>query len=225
MSSALSHEPRSANSEDRTALQDWIILLAIAMMVASDYKFRRRGLADSLGGTIDMAILFELAIYGIAGVVLVASHIKYGQRTRASGLMAALWVYGTILAISAVYAPFPSLAMVRGGQLILIIALTQVLADRAEPGQFRILCRVYVGLMIASIAIGIAYVAPTSSYQAGRFTWLHTHTVTAASMLAIGLIISVGLLTDRPPQRRSPVQSMALVASILAIGVALLMTQ
>lgn len=206
-------------------LPDWFILIALAFMIASEYKFRRRSLADSLGGSLDIMVLAEIAVYGVAVLIMAAQHVKWGRPARPSIPMVVLWVYGGVMAASALYAPFPNLAMVRAGQLLIMIAYAQVLADRAEPHQFRHLARWYVGLMIVSIMVGLAYVAPTSRYQAGRFTWVHTHTVTAASMLAIGLVLAVGLLTIPPPGPRPRQATALLVGCIVVITAALFMTK
>ena len=44
-----------------------------------------------------------------------------------------------------------------------------------------------------SIVAGIAYVAPTTGPQEGRFTWLSVHSVTAGSMLAVSVPVLFGL--------------------------------
>jgi O-antigen ligase len=211
--------------DERVALPDWFVLLALLFMVATEYKFRRRSLADSLGGSLDTMVMVEIAVYGLIAVTMAALHLRGERPAKGTPVTVALWVYAGVAAASSVYAPFPSLAMVRAGQLLVLVAFVQMLADRAEPGQFRVLGRAYVGLMVASIMIGLAYVAPTSRYQAGRFTWLHTHTVTAAAMMAIGLVITVGLLTIPPSNGRRSWQTIALIVAAIAIAVALFMTK
>jgi O-antigen ligase len=210
---------------DRVALPDWFVLLALLFMVATEYKFRRRSLEDSLSGSLDTMVIVEIAAYGLVAVVMAAGHLRGSRPARGTPFVVALWVYAGVTAASSVYAIFPSLAMVRAGQLLVMVAFVQMLADRAEPGQFRVLARTYVGLMFASIMIGLAYVAPTSRYQAGRFTWLHTHTVTAAAMLGIGLVLTVGLSTIRPMRPRPNWQTLGLVLAAVAIAMALFMTK
>jgi O-antigen ligase len=211
--------------QDRVALPDWFVLLTLLFMVATEYKFRRRSLADSLGGSLDTMVMVEIGVYGLIAVAMAALHLRGSRPAKGTPVMVSLWVYAGVTAASSAYAPFPNLAMVRAGQLLVLVAFVQMLADRAEPGQFRVLGRAYVGLMVASIMVGLAYVAPTSRYQAGRFTWLHTHTVTAAAMMAIGLVIAVGLLTIPPAHGRRSWQSLALVVGALAIAGALFMTK
>ena len=97
-------------------LPDWFILIALAFMIASEYKFRRRSLADSLGGSLDIMVLAEIAVYGVAVLIMAAQHVKWGRPARPSIPMVVLWVYGGVMAASALYAPFPNLAMVRAGQ-------------------------------------------------------------------------------------------------------------
>lgn len=219
------HTPAPASTDNRSAIPDWVVLLGLVMIIASDYKFRRRTLGDSLGGSLDIMVVLEIALYSGVGVALAAQHLRWDRPARATPLMVSLWVYGGILASSAIYAPFPNLAVVRAAQLLLIIAFAQVLADRAAPLQFRHFSRWFVGLMAVSILVGIAYVAPVSRYQQGRFTWLHVHTVTAASLLAVGVILGVGLLTSRPPVPRERWVTLMLVGCVGAMSGALFMTK
>lgn len=212
-------------NEEGARLPNWFVLLGLVLIVASDYKFRRRTLGDSLSGSLDLMVLLEIGLFGLVGLAMAFQHLRFGRPPRASALMTALWVYAGILAASAIYAPFPTLAMVRAAQLLLIVAFAHLIGDRATPAQFRVFFRWFVGLMIVSIGIGLAYVAPTSNYQDGRFTWLHVHTVTAGSLLCVGLLLAVGLLTIAPDEPRRRRATAALVVCVAVILAALIMTK
>lgn len=170
----------------------WLPLL---LMVASDYKLRRRASDQAISGSADPFIIVELAIYLAVGCYLL---VRLRPTMRHHVVM--VWMAGYLLAAAAstLYAPFPVFALVRGVQLVVILlALLQFVHD-ADLAVMRRLLHGYVVLVTASIAIGLAYVAPQTGEQLGRFTWLYTHSVVAGAMLAASVVILFGMwLTHR----------------------------
>ncbi|MDZ4234426.1 MAG: hypothetical protein U1C73_11885, partial [Dietzia sp.] len=49
----------------------WFPACAMILIFASDFKFRTRPPTDALAASVDVAILFELALYGGVGAFLV----------------------------------------------------------------------------------------------------------------------------------------------------------
>jgi O-antigen ligase len=170
----------------------WLPLL---LLVASDYKLRRRGNDQAISGSADPFIVIELGIYLAVGCYLL---IRLRPMMRNHIVM--VWTGGYLLAaaVSTLYAPFPVFALVRGVQLVVILlALLQFVHD-ADLAVMRRLLHGYVVLVTASIAIGLAYVAPQTGEQIGRFTWLYTHSVVAGAMLAASVVVLFGMwLTHR----------------------------
>lgn len=166
-------------------------LLPLVAIVATEYKFRRRDIDEALGGTIDLMILAELAIYGLIGIW--AIWYLAPTRPRLTPLTLLMWGYVLSTAVSALYSEFPLLAMARAVQLLIIAAAVHALATDGRIAHITALIHAWIVLMTASIAIGLVYVAPTSRTQEGRFTWLFVHSVSAGSMLALSVPMLFGL--------------------------------
>ena len=49
----------------------WAFTLPLALMLASDYKLRSRDVDNAVGGSADLTVLVEIAIYGAAAFYLV----------------------------------------------------------------------------------------------------------------------------------------------------------
>lgn len=173
---------------DRTGGAIW--WLPLVLIVATDYKFRRRLNDDALSGSLDVFVLLELAIYG-----LVAAYLAFRPtpRTRWYPVVVMITCYCLVTAVSAIYAPFPMLAMARALQLVIACYLVVSWVAIADIGMIRKFMHAYVALITASILIGIAWVAPVTRRQEGRFTWLYTHSVIASSLMTVSAVILFGL--------------------------------
>ena len=175
----------------RTPTDRWLWLLPIVAIVATEYKFRRRAIDDALGGSIDLMILVELAIYGLIGLWAVWRLAP--TRPRLTPLTVVMWGYILTTAVSSLYSTFALLALARAVQLVIIGAVVHVIAVDGRLHQISRLVHGWIVLLTASIAIGLAYVAPTTGPQEGRFTWLFVHSVSAGSMLALSVPMLLGL--------------------------------
>ncbi len=171
---------------------------ALALMVATDYKLRRRPIDQTVAGSFDAFIVLELAVYAAIGAALL---LTLRPTMRPTPIV--VWTVGWCLtaAVSAIYAPAPLLAMVRAVQLVVIVLLLLRFVEVADLSVMRRFVHGYVVLTTASIVIGLAYVAPKTGEQVGRFTWLYTHSVVAGAMLALSTVITFGMwLTHRVAQ-------------------------
>lgn len=169
--------------------------MPLALIVATEYKLRRRANDAAVSGSADPFIVLELAVYAFVGLYLL---LRLKPRIRPN--MVLIWIVGWCLsaAVSTLYAPSPLLALVRGGQLVVVVLLVLQFVDDADMAMMRRFAHGYVVLVSVSIAIGLAFVAPTSNEQRGRFTWLFTHSVVAGSMLAISTVLLFSMwLTHR----------------------------
>ncbi len=175
----------------RTATDRWLWLVPILAIVATEYKFRRREIDDALGGSLDLMILAELAIYGLIGLWAVWRLAP--TRPRLTPLTVVMWGYILTTAASSLYSTFALLALARAVQLVIIGAVVHVIAVDGRLHQISRLVHGWIVLLTASIAIGLAYVAPTTGPQEGRFTWLFVHSVSAGSMLALSVPMLLGL--------------------------------
>jgi|GEM_PF-509277 len=179
---------------NRVRVPDGNRLLWLAPLVAifvTEYKFRRRDIDDALGGSVDLMILAELAIYGLIGM-WAFWHLA-PTKPRLTPLLVAMWGYILTTAVSSLYSTFPFLALARGVQIVIIGAAVHALAVDGRLSQVVKLVHAWIVLMTASIFVGLAYVAPTTGPQVGRFTWLFVHSVSAGSMLALSVPMLFGL--------------------------------
>lgn len=175
----------------------WVTILPVAMILATEYKFRQRTLADSLSGSVDPAVLVELAVYGLVVSYLVLFVVSPPQLRRPTAIQFFMRGYAVAMMLSVAYSEYPQLGAVRGAQLLITVLCASAIATRAGRRQMLQLAHAYVALVCASVFIGLWYRVPFSHLQASRFSWIYMHPVTAGAMLALGLVIATGLMTNR----------------------------
>ncbi len=190
------HAPLGSDGAGRRALRPtetdrWLWLLPLVAIVATEYKFRRRPIDEALGGTIDLMIVAELGVYALIGLWAVWRLAP--TKPRLTALTITMWGYILTTAASSLYSAFPLLALARGVQLVIIGAVVHVLATDGRIHHLAKLVHGWIVLLTVSIAAGLAYVAPTTGPQEGRFTWLYVHSVSAGSMLALSTPMLFGL--------------------------------
>lgn len=172
----------------------WAVALPLALMLASDYKLRSREVDQAVGGSADMTVLAEVAVYGMAALYLVH---RFGLRPptrRITGLLFAAWVFCGYVALSALWSPFKSLGLVRGVQLMITMLVAHTLATRATPGDLRRLAHTFIGIVVASVGIGVLHPFPRTHLTEDRFNWLYVHPVIAGVYLGIAVLLTIGHL-------------------------------
>ncbi len=172
--------------------------LPLVLIVATDYKLRKRANDQTLSGSVDPFIALELLVYGIVGLYLL---LRLRPTIRPHVIV--VWFVGWCLtaAVSTIYAPSLMLALVRGVQMVIIVLTVLQFVNVGDVALARRFAHGYVVVVTASIAIGLAFVAPQTAEQTGRFTWLYTHSVVAGSMLSMSTVILFAMwLTHRVAQ-------------------------
>jgi len=92
----------------------WVAALVLPLMIASDWKLRRRASADALSGHADVQVIVEIGVYGLVAVYLALRHGAAPRLRRTTPLLFSMWLFGGILFFSAFYAVYPPLAIARG---------------------------------------------------------------------------------------------------------------
>jgi exopolysaccharide production protein ExoQ len=170
----------------------WVAVGGLGLLVASDWQWRRRAFSETLAARADLAILLEIAVYGVVAVYLIVELLGPPRRgARPRPLMLAMWGFGGVTMISALWAPTPAMALVRGLQLIILCVLCQAVASHATRDHLHRFAHAYLVLCAASVVMGIVMPFQRSIAQAARFTFLYVHPVYVGSILGIGAVCGV----------------------------------
>jgi exopolysaccharide production protein ExoQ len=180
----------------------WPVVCVLAMVVASDYKFRLRADTDTINGQADAFVLLEIGVYTAIAVFLAVKFRPTLRRLRRTDPATFLgYAYVVVCAGSALYSPYHALALVRAGQLVVALALARSVARHADPGAPHRIAHGYVVLITVSVIFGVLVPYPELPSQPGRFTWLYIHPVQAGMLLAIAVVVlSWYLLGARLPR-------------------------
>jgi exopolysaccharide production protein ExoQ len=192
---AIRRSTRPSRSRGRSRTIDWHVellwIVPLLLIVATEYKIRRRNIEDLLTNSIDPAIAVELAVYAVVGVWALWRLIP--SKPRLAPLTMVMWGYVLTTAASALYSNYPLLALARAVQLVIIATVVQLVASEGRLQTIGRFLHGWIVLLSVSIVIGLLYVFPTTGPQEGRFTWLSVHSVSAGSMLALSVPVLFGL--------------------------------
>ncbi|WP_222854092.1 O-antigen ligase family protein [Fodinicola acaciae] len=196
----------------------WVPLCLLAIIVASDYKFRLRPPNETVGGNADPFVLAEIAIYLTVGAFCVLRYGRAPRPTRSTALVFFAYAFVAVLVLSATYAPYPQLAVVRAAQLVVVVVLTRCIAKHAGRDQLHWFAHAFAVLVAGSVVFGVAFPLPHAQADQGRFSWLFVHPVMAGVFLGIATTIVVGYLlghrAERPGPRWHPVVYLVLLAIV-----------
>ncbi|WP_235497614.1 O-antigen ligase family protein [Frankia sp. R43] len=184
--------PRLLPSPNRWSLAT----VVLPLMLASDYKVRLRGKEATTSGQADLFILAEMAVYATVGVVLLLTVARAPAQRRNATVVVLAWVFGSYCALSVVWSPYGSLAVVRAAQLLLTVAVAQTAARYASRAQLHGLAHAFAATVAGSVLFGALHrFPPVSGETAGRFTWLYVHPVVAGIYLGAATVILTVYLT------------------------------
>lgn len=190
--------------EDRRsrAARYWFPVCALSIIIADDYKFRVRDAQDTLSGGVDAFVLLALAVYGLVACYLLLTLRGIPRIRRVPPVTALAGAYVTLLVVSVLHAPFPSLAAARAAQVVILFGLTLTATARATRADMHRFAHGFLVLVACSVVFGLLVHMPRFPQQEERFTWLRIHPVTAgvfaglATTLALTYIVTYA--SDRP---------------------------
>jgi O-antigen ligase len=186
----------------------WFAICALTLIVASDYKLRVRNPRQALGGSIDSLIVLELFLYGLVGLYLVFTRARPPRvrRTQAHLYLACLFV--GLMVLSVVYTAYPEYALVRAGQMCVLLGLVLVAAREATRADMHRFAHAFIVLVAGSVVYGIVVPSqPVTPLQAGRFTWLAIHPTVSGVLGGLATLLVVGYLVAGRRPRPGPVWS------------------
>ncbi|NAS25159.1 hypothetical protein GT755_26180 [Herbidospora sp. NEAU-GS84] len=188
----------------RLRTQWWPTLLPLGMILASDYKFRSRDVSAAVGGGIDTTVLLEIGVYGLCALYLYRRFGLRAPRRAAPAVLILAWLFAAYCALSVLWTPFPPFAAVRASQLLVTAIVCHVIATRARRDDLYRLAHVFVGLVVVSVAFGVAVPLKRTPNTQDRFNWLYVHPVTAGMFLGVALLLCLAFLLPNGLPRRFP---------------------
>ncbi|MBB5158572.1 O-antigen ligase family protein [Saccharopolyspora phatthalungensis] len=167
----------------------WPVVCSLALIVASDYKFRVRADDQSVSGSPDLFVLLEIAVYAAVACFLFLRFRPTSQLRRADWITCSAYAYAAVLVLSALYSPYRSLALVRAVQVVIVLALSRSIARHCARDALHRIAHAFAILVSASVIFGVVVPFPRLPTQPDRFTWLHLHPVDAGQFLAVAVVI------------------------------------
>jgi exopolysaccharide production protein ExoQ len=173
----------------------WFAICTIALIIASDYKIRTRDPSQTFHASVDSLILIELALYGCVGLYLLLAHARRPRIRRTKPIIYLACFYVGLMAFSVAYTAYPEYALVRVGEMGVLLALILVAARSATRADLHRLAHFYIALISVSVVYGVLIPSPpVTKLQAGRFTWLAIHPTITGVLLGIATVLTVGYL-------------------------------
>ncbi|HEV3360282.1 MAG TPA: O-antigen ligase family protein [Pseudonocardiaceae bacterium] len=205
---------------ERTRREYWPIVCVLAFVVASDYKFRLRANNDTIQGQADIFVVIEVATYALIAAFLFWRFKPTFRLRRADAVTYLGYAYIVVCVGSALYSPYHALALVRAGQMVVVLAFARSVARHADPAAPHRIAHAYAVLIAGSTIFGVLVPYPKLPSQPGRFTWLYIHPVEAGMLLAIAVIILTAYLLGSRVPRNGPRWHLGVYAALWLICVA-----
>jgi O-antigen ligase len=184
----------------------WAVLLA-------GTKFRIREPDASLRGLLDAQIVMELATYGAIAVAIVVIWVfrfegrqfwpEGWQRRWFAGGEYVLLAYAALALLSTLWSAAPTLTLVRGMQLLILVALAMTAVRLFSPSRAwwivsaAVIVYVLIGAALAAAVPSVFRAADEGA--AFRFTWFAFRPVGAGTLAALAALASMSVLVHRPP--------------------------
>ena len=96
--------------------------------------------------------------------------------------------------VSVLWSLYPQLGGVRAAQLMVMLVFCMAVASSSTRPDMHLVAHGYLVLSTVSVGIGAVWRVPFSELQADRFNWMAVHSVVAAAILAIAVVIAVAYL-------------------------------
>jgi exopolysaccharide production protein ExoQ len=178
--------------------RSWIAILAIALMVVSEYKIGAgRSQRAAIGGQLDSGTMVELLVYGVVAAFLLFQLSRPPRWRRWPAPLMAMWGFALAMALAATWSPFPTFALARAIQLVVVAWLAVAVAQHASAVALSRFCHAYVVVVAMSVALGVGMPVGQLPAQRGRFMWLWVHPNISGAFLGIAVTVLIALLFQR----------------------------
>ena len=205
----------------RTSLQAHAIpLAAVLLILASETKFVLKDEITGSGASVDIYILFEVAVYGAvaASILLLSPHPPSfaGAHPLEMGLLA----YTFVMCAGALAAPSPVYAVVRAFEVCTILLVARW-TRTARSDWFLVFVRAFIFATVAMVGVGVVAPHDRGPLQQERFNWLATHSTTVGQFLAVAFTLSLILAVARTWRDRNQARAMPYWLATVITAVAL----
>ena len=220
----LAPPPRPRQTLHGWLARNWVPLCALALIVANDYKFRRRSAGETLAGGADIFILAEIAVYGLVAAYLVLTQRGLPKLRRPPLVLLLAAGYVGLIVLSVAYSPYRALAAVRALETLVVFGLASAICDRGDRGDLHRFAHGFLLLVAGSVVYGVLF--PTvadSGTQAGRFRWLEVHPVTTGVFVGSAVLVALTYLLTRDRPRPGPVWPAWVYSALLVLVVGALL--
>lgn len=187
--------------------QRWPVICVLVLVVVSDFQVRLRPVGESLAGSPDVFVAIEVATYAAVAVFL---FLRFRPRFRlrrprsCAPLVYLAYGYPVVVLVAAIYSPYLMLALVRAGQVVVVVALFAAVVRHASRAALHQIAHGYVALIAAAVVFGVVVPYPRLPTQLDRFTWLYVHPVKAGELMAIAVVLAFAYLTCGRLRRYGP---------------------
>ncbi|OLE45272.1 MAG: hypothetical protein AUI36_22855 [Cyanobacteria bacterium 13_1_40CM_2_61_4] len=205
-----------------------MLAACFSVVLVAGTKFRLRQASDSLDGSLDAQILFELGLFAAAGVAVLVCWIAAGDRRRPTIIEVLMGGYAGIALLSTLWSASPVLTLVRAAQLLVVSGMAIAAVRMLTPaGALWTACT-----SVALYAIACSVIGPTFPWASEfadasdrvRFAWFSAHPIavgTLAGIAALGLL-STAFWTS--PHRRNRLLGIPLAWHATPLVVILVLT-
>ena len=186
------HRPKP-NFSKRGVFDRWALPVGLLMLIiASDYKFRKRDPGAAVSGGLDAGIALELLLYAVV-VGMLAVRRSGPPRLRRLALPAFSAVsYVGFMTVTVLYALYPTYAIVRSVQMFVLTAVVLEMAASGDRALFHRFAHLYMTLIMLSVVYGVVRPSPPlSEIQKGRFTWLAIHPTVSGVLTGTAAVIAL----------------------------------
>jgi O-antigen ligase len=131
------------------------------------------------------------------------------------------------MVMSVAYSAYPQYALVRAGQMLVLLGLTLVAARVATRADLHRFAHLYIAVIAASVVYGVVVPSPpVTDQQEGRFTWFAIHPTVSGVLAGVATVLVVGYLASIKQPRPGPVwRPVAYWITLFAVGGGLIASQ
>jgi O-antigen ligase len=169
----------------------WIPWAWVGLFLVADLRFEFRTPVDVVSGDVTREQVVQVTLYALVGALTVhTASLLPRQRWVAPRALFLAW---PLLALaSALWSPIPVFTIVRALQLLVLVSLAllvfRIWLAFPSAGRFlwRTTLRLFVGAVTVLVVLG--FLIPSVGSDE-RFTWPGVHPITAATYVAVALLI------------------------------------